>query len=225
MENLFDKWTAVPLGLASLFPMAGLLPKLKQFYPPGFRGWYTTFAGIFSVAVYLGIQWDFGSLQWYIPLPVAFGIAVIGISIYSALHLFFFKDYDSLSRWTRPPVVVGGMITFIGFTLSLTYGFNAMERLNDFRAFYGFVERAGDGRIAGAQVQMLFDGGTDLRVQTRGLPAGYFSVILSKERAAALRSIRSVWATNGAQFGTTLRGSDHANGGLLRLRLEPLGSQ
>ncbi len=134
-------WSDYVIGSFSLFPLWGTIEKLKDFFPTGFRSWFVTFSTIFSLVIYIYVQWFFEKLEglpFFIPWWVSGPCALVFLPLYILILPSQKKKFKNPSK-KKASYIIPTMIVYILLILSLTYTFNVMENLNDYYVFKGYT--------------------------------------------------------------------------------------
>lgn len=215
-------WALFGMGTASLFPLAGAIGKLRGFFPPRYRAWFVTLSTLFSLGLYLFLQWAFPSLWPYVPLWVSFPTAFVALVVYLLLHLSVKDGYTKLEGFKLAITLVIGLILYTAFVASTTYSFNVLERSRLHAVYYGIttIERGSWVRDA----HITFNIGA-ARKTTSSTFYGYYSQILEDSEMSVLSGVVGEWFDRDRDltYGITLDRSQVTSDGFHWLRLVRFG--
>jgi hypothetical protein len=186
---MFSEWSNYTMGAISLFPLAGAIPKLRGFYPRYLRSWFVTFSTIFSLIVYIYVQWYFENLDNILPLIsvwLSFLIAIISLFVYLGIHLTIKPIYSSLSSLKKTSYIIVTMIFYFILIISLTYSFNILENYKDYQIISGIIKLNGQKINISANVVLNIEGEDEL-FETK--MNGKFFIIIKKEKFKKINTI------------------------------------
>ena len=136
-------WTDYVMGAISLFPLSGALPLLKGFFPKGFRSWFVIFSTIFSLLIYLWVQWLFEQLE-SLPFFIPWWLSALGGLTCLIIYIVIFQSlkgkYRTFTGIKKALYIAITMIFYISFVSSLTYSFNVLENLKDYHVIKGIIK-------------------------------------------------------------------------------------
>ena len=211
--------TLIGMGTASLFPLAGAVSNLKDFFPPRCRAWFVTLSTLFSFGAYFLLQWDFSSLWPYVPLWVSFPIAFLALLAFMLLRVAL-RDTLSRPKGFRPAAsIVICLMFYTTFAAGVTYSFNVLERLRLHDVYYGVVTLQPDDRLA-PHAQITFSVGAARKTVTSTF-FGYYSQSLDASEEAVFSGVVGEWfnAEGVLTHGVSLDRGQVVSDGFHRLRL------
>src|SRR5258706_9904459 len=138
-----DATITTALGAASLFPAIGRIEKLEGFYPTELRQWFIVLSTVFSLIVYGVVGFFFerfvALVNVYISLPQALSSALLLLVVDLVVHLAMKQRYRTIKRLFYAPLMVGLIVVYTAWIVSLTYTFNVLNQLRNYEVFRGNV--------------------------------------------------------------------------------------
>lgn len=190
-------WVEYSLAGISLFPLSGLLIAEKKLFLPHLGRLYTLIATVFSLAVYLWIQWLFES-QGCLPSAIPFWLSLILALVFLWLYLWIIFKYrrghiDAQGRERpgsakkKPGYVLLSLPLYILFIASLTHSYNILETLTEYRVIRGSVSAAKAVTHRPVTIQFSLEGAKkETHLSKKN---GRFCIILPKTRYRKIHTV------------------------------------
>lgn len=186
---MFTEWSNYVMGGISLFPLAGTISTLRGFFPRNLRSWYITFSTIFSLIVYIYVQWYFdrlGNILSFLDVWLSALIAIISFFIYIGIHLTVKPSYSSLSSPKKAVYIITTMFFYFILIISLTYSFNVLENYKDYQIISGIIKLKGEEINDGATIELNIEGQDEMHETKKN---GRFFLIIKNDEFRRILTI------------------------------------